>query len=84
LQRLCGAINTDVPTLACPGLSLRIMPNPDYADELAEWMAKPSSLLPVEFYLVDWRSFADERITNRPGNWRRPLSILDRSLLERR
>lgn len=66
LQRLCGAINTDVPTLACPGLSLRIMPNPDYADELAEWMAKPSSLLPVEFYLVDWRSFADERITNRP------------------
>ena len=55
-----------MPTLACPGLSLRIMPNPDYADELAEWMAKPSSLLPVEFYLVDWRSFADERITNRP------------------
>ncbi|WP_208491250.1 ATP-dependent nuclease [Paraburkholderia tropica] len=66
LQRLCGAHNTDVPTNACPGVSLRVMPNPDYVTELAQWMKKPSALLPVEYYMVDWRSFADERILNRP------------------
>lgn len=70
LQKLCGAINTEVPTRACPGVSLRIAPDPEYANELAQWMTKPSALLPVEYYMVDWRSFADERLTSRP----RPLA----------
>lgn len=66
LQALCGAINTDVPTHACPGITMRILPNPEYAPELEEWAKSPSHLLPVEYYLTDWRTFADERITSRP------------------
>lgn len=66
LQRLCGAINSDVPTTACPGISMRVIPNPDYSAELEEWAREPSHLLPVEYYQTDWRSFADEKITTRP------------------
>ncbi|MCT7307126.1 ATP-dependent nuclease [Ralstonia wenshanensis] len=66
LQKLCGAINSEVPTRACPGVSLRIMPNPEYASDLEQWLKNPSVLLPIEYYTVDWRSFADEHITNRP------------------
>ena len=66
LQHLCGAINSEVPTLACPGVSLSILPNPEYIAELEAWAEKPSAILPVEYYMVDWRSFADNVITNRP------------------
>ncbi|SDM03006.1 Predicted ATP-dependent endonuclease of the OLD family, contains P-loop ATPase and TOPRIM domains [Modicisalibacter muralis] len=66
LQSLCGAINSDVPTNACPGVSLRVLPNPEFADELEEWLKDPLPLLPVEYYMVEWRSFADEKITHRP------------------
>lgn len=66
LQKLCGAHNSDFPTRACPGVAIHIVPNPDYSEELEHWIANPSPLLPVEYYQVDWRSFADERIINRP------------------
>lgn len=66
LQQLCGAINSEVPTLACPGVSLRVLPNPDYAEELDDWVNTPSTVLPVEYYMLDWRSFSDTVITNRP------------------
>lgn len=66
LQTLCGAINTHVPTHACPGVTMRIEPNPEYDRELAEWAKYPTSLLPVEYYRCDWRSFADKEITTRP------------------
>ncbi|MCX5470184.1 AAA family ATPase [Alcaligenes sp. A-TC2] len=66
LQQLCGAHNSELPTRACPGISIHIVPNPDYITELEHWIANPSQLLPVEYYQVDWRSFADERIINRP------------------
>ena len=66
LQVLCGAINSDVPTNACPGVSLSVIPNPEYQDELNEWMKNPSPLLPIEYYSVDWRSFADNKLTIRP------------------
>ena len=68
LQQLCGAINTDVPTCACPGTTMRVFPDPEYADELEEWAKHESSLylLPVEYYKIDWRSFADTVITSRP------------------
>lgn len=58
LQGLCGAINTDVPTNACPGISLRIFPNEEYRDMLDEWLKSPTALLPVEYYTYEWRSFA--------------------------
>jgi len=66
LQLLCGAINSEVPTRACPGISLRILPNPDYSDELETWARNPTSILPVEYYMDDWRDFADNKLTNRP------------------
>lgn len=66
LQFLCGAANSDVPTNACPGVSLKILPNPEYAPELDEWLKSPSALLPVEYYTVEWRSFADQQLTKRP------------------
>lgn len=66
LQSLCGAINTDVPTTACPGVTMRVAANPEYAAELEEWVKSPTPLLPVEYYLCDWRSFADEKLTIRP------------------
>lgn len=66
LQNLCGAINTEVPTTACPGTCLRIVPNPEYAIELDKWLEDPSTILPVEYYMEDWRDFADNRLTQRP------------------
>lgn len=66
LQHLCGAVNSEVPTRACPGTSLRIIPNPEYVDDFEKWMESPSDVLPVEYYMEDWRDFADNRLTQRP------------------
>lgn len=66
LQKLCGANNSHVPTNACPGVTLRISPNSEYATELEEWAKTPTTLLPVEYYKSEWRSFADEVLTVRP------------------
>jgi predicted ATPase len=71
LQVLCGAINVDVPTIACPGVFLRIYPNDEYQDMLDEWLKDPSVLLPVEYYICEWRTFADKELTKRP----RALSV---------
>lgn len=49
LQSLCGAVNSELPTHACPGVSFRVRPNPDYAVEVAEWEKSPTHLLPVVF-----------------------------------
>lgn len=66
LQVLCGAANTYIPTHACPGVTMRIAPNPEYATDLEEWAKAPTSLLPVEYYKCDWRTFADKELTSRP------------------
>lgn len=66
LQTLCGAVNTYVPTQACPGVTMSIQPKPEYAEELEEWAKHPTPLLPVEYYFCDWRSFRDDPITVRP------------------
>lgn len=71
LQGLCGTINVDVPTTACPGVFLRIYPNDEYQDMLDEWLKEPSSLIPVEYYTCEWRTFADKELTKRP----RALSV---------
>jgi len=66
LQQLSGAHNTDIPTNACPGVTIWVLPDPGYGAERDEWAKAPSPLLPVEYYMVDWRSFADCVITSRP------------------
>lgn len=66
LQHLCGAINSDVPTNACPGITLSVIPNNDYAEELEAWASGATPPVPVEYYKIDWRSFADQVLTSRP------------------
>lgn len=66
LQELCGAHNSDTPTNACPGVRIRCIPNPDYVAELQAWAKAPSSLLPIEWYRVEWRTFADRELIMQP------------------
>lgn len=66
LQELCGAHNSNLPTEACPGVRIRCLPNPDYLAELQAWATAPTPLLPVEYYCVEWSTFADVRLTMRP------------------
>ncbi|MCI2808937.1 ATP-dependent nuclease [Eoetvoesiella caeni] len=66
LQSLCGAVNTYVPTRACPGVTMKVSINSEYADELEAWARDPTPLLPVEYYKCEWRTFADKEITSRP------------------
>lgn len=66
LQNLCGAINSDHPTNACPGVLFHVLPNSEYNEEIEQWLINPSKILPVEFYRIEWRSFADEKLLNRP------------------
>ncbi len=70
LQRLTGAINSDVPTNACPGVALSVVLNPEFADDFELWANNPSPILPIEYYSVVWRSFADDPLLRRP----RPLA----------
>lgn len=66
LQFLCGAINSDRKTNACPGISFKVIPNPEYEEELTQWRINPSALIPVEYYKIEWRTFGDEVLTRRP------------------
>lgn len=66
LQFLCGAINSERKTNACPGISFKVIPNPEYDEELTQWRIKPSALIPVEYYKIEWRHFGDEVLTRRP------------------
>lgn len=66
LQYLLGVHNSRQEKV--PGVKMHITPNPDYAEEFAEYMADDDrpAILPTEWYSVDWRQFSDERLTRRP------------------
>lgn len=66
LQYLLGVHNSRLET--APGVKMSIAPNPDYAVEFANYMAAENrpTILPTEWYSVDWRQFSDERLTQRP------------------
>jgi predicted ATPase len=65
LAKLKGTNNTRKADV--PGVSLHIEFNSDFADEFAAYVADPSMIktLPVEYYVVRWRSFADNEVTAR-------------------
>lgn len=64
-QRLRGVHNSR--QVDVPGVSLRVYPSADYRAEFAEYMENdPPTVLPVEYYEVDWRDFSDDRIARRP------------------
>lgn len=60
LQLYLGANNSDSPPPVCPGISFRIMPNPEYSAELEAWKASGSRLIPVDYYTVEGRYFSGE------------------------
>jgi putative ATP-dependent endonuclease of OLD family len=65
LQHLRGVHNS--LHLDCPGVALAVVPSAEYQAELKEYMdSNPPTILPVEFYEVDWRDFADNRLSRRP------------------
>lgn len=49
-----------------PGLSVRIELNPDHADDFAQYVADPKEMrtIPIEYYWIKWRDFADNEITS--------------------
>ncbi|MFD6677726.1 ATP-dependent endonuclease [Rhodococcus zopfii] len=65
-RKFVGAHNTDVPTHDCPGVTLKIIPNPEYGEEMEEHFKSDSSILPVEYYLIDWRTFGDKPLMTKP------------------
>lgn len=51
----------------CPGVALRVAPSPDYDNEFFEYLQRdPPPILPVEYYAVEWRDFADQPLIRRP------------------
>jgi ABC-type ATPase involved in cell division len=64
--RLHGAHNLEKTPLACPGLRIIIEPDPDSEAELMNYFSKGMKLIPIEFYRVEWRSFADALLVTKP------------------
>ena len=65
-RNLHGAHNSEVPTKECAGVCLRVCPNPEYGSEIEAHLASDTSILPVEYYKVEWRSFKDSVLTAKP------------------
>ena len=65
LAKLKGINNTRREDV--PGVSLTVEFNPDFSDEFAVYVADPTVIktLPVEYYIVRWKSFAENGITAR-------------------
>lgn len=61
LKGINNSLNADVP-----GVVLTIELNPVHADDFARYVADPDVFrtLPIEFYSVRWRDFADNEIIN--------------------
>lgn len=52
----------------CPGISLKISPAIDYALEYEAYLGEADcpAIIPVEYYGIEWRDFADNVLTRRP------------------
>lgn len=75
-RNLFGANNSELPSRACAGVSLRVEPDPDYGEEIETYLsqldadADGPAALPVEYYRVDWRTFSNRTLTARPKELR--------------
>ncbi len=65
LVRLKGSINSRKED--APGVTLRIKLDPACADDFAEYVGAPdsSTLVPIEFFEIEWLSFANEPLSAR-------------------
>jgi hypothetical protein len=61
LKGINNSLSRDVP-----GICLRVELNPAHASEFEQYVADPAEIvtLPVEFYQILWRDFADNPIAN--------------------
>ena len=61
LKGINNSLSADVP-----GVLLTIELNPAHADDFSQYVANPDDVrtLPIEFYSVKWRDFAENEITN--------------------
>ncbi|QQM20553.1 AAA family ATPase [Rhodococcus sp. P-2] len=52
----------------CPGLRMRVIPDPDRSVELEEYLRLPDlpELIPTDLFIVDWRDFSGEKVTRQP------------------
>ncbi|UUY01793.1 AAA family ATPase [Svornostia abyssi] len=66
LQQLRGVYNSRHED-DCPGVVLTIEPDDEFESEFEEYLASdPPRILPVEYYRVQWRSFADQELGRQP------------------
>ena len=65
----------------CPGLYLKVELNEDFADDFLSYIGTPGnpSIIPIEYYSVVWRSFADNSVATRTLPFR--ATIIDTSLI---
>ncbi|MGP9489250.1 ATP-dependent nuclease [Glutamicibacter sp. AOP33-2CA-4] len=65
-ERLRGIHNSNSED--CPGLRMRIVPDPDRLEELAEYLRQEDlpELIPTDLFMTDWRDFSGEKITRQP------------------
>lgn len=75
LQLMRGAYNSRRDGV--PGVRIQIAPSKDYAEEFATYLASEDrpNILPVEYYEVEWRDFADAALKRRPKGL--GLSVID-------
>jgi putative ATP-dependent endonuclease of the OLD family len=79
LTRFRGTNNTRGED--CPGLSMSILLNQDLADDFKAYVSnvKNAEIIPVEFFTVQWRSFAGNSVTARTLPFR--ATVIDTSLV---
>jgi len=64
---LYGAHNSDSPTRESAGVSIRITLDSEYAKEAEQYLKLgTTTILPVEYYMVEWKTFGDSTLVKRP------------------
>lgn len=66
LQKMRGIHNSKSEDSV--GLSIRAIPDPDYLEDIEEYFRQETCprVIPVEYYRVEWRDFADQPVYRRP------------------
>lgn len=52
----------------CPGLRMRVRPDPAHSDELTAYLSGSNlpQLVPTDLFIVDWRDFSGETVSRQP------------------
>ena len=65
-QRMRGIHNSQ--QIDAPGLRIHIFPDPNYVTEFEQYLSEPNRppILPVEYYIAEWRDFGDNLLIRKP------------------